>query len=94
MAKKLEVIRDMDSNRRNEVAQVCVESHSPLWSCIKKKKWDSVEEQALQWGEISKCMIIHEANHGSMENELFELFLSCLKEQYFSGWPNSENKDY
>lgn len=47
MGGKLEVIRDIDSNRRNEVAQVCVESHSPLWSCI-KKKWDCVEEQALQ----------------------------------------------
>jgi len=34
MAGKLEVIRDMDGNRGNEVARVCVESHSPLWSCI------------------------------------------------------------
>jgi len=58
------------------------------------KKWDSVEEQALQRGEISKCMRIHEAKHGSMENELFEWFLSCLKEHYCSGWPNSENKGF
>jgi hypothetical protein len=36
MAGKLEVIRDMDSNQRLEVAQVCVESHCPLWSYIKK----------------------------------------------------------
>ena len=58
------------------------------------KKWDSVEKQALQQSEISKCMRIHEAKHGSMENELFELFLSCLREQYCSGWPNSANKGY
>jgi hypothetical protein len=56
------------------------------------KKWDSVEEQALQWGEISKYMRIHEAKHGSMQNDLSEWFLSCSKEQYCGGWPNIENR--
>lgn len=39
-------------------------------------------------------MRIHEAKLGSMENELFEWFLSCSKEQYCSGWPNSQIKGY
>jgi len=34
IAGKLEVNRDTDSNQRTEVAQVCVECHSPLWSSI------------------------------------------------------------
>ena len=58
------------------------------------KKLGFVEEQALQQGEILKCMRIHEAKHGSLENKLFEWFLSCSKEQYCSGWRNSENKGY
>ena len=43
------------------------------------KKWDSVEEQSLQRGEILKCMRVHEVKRGSMENELFELFCHARK---------------
>jgi hypothetical protein len=37
IAGKPEVIGGVDRNERIEIAQVCVESHSPLWPCIKKK---------------------------------------------------------
>lgn len=36
MAGKLRVIRDMDSNQRTEVAQVCVECHSTLVTYLKE----------------------------------------------------------
>jgi hypothetical protein len=38
---------------------------------------DSVEKQAVQRGEFSKLMRIHNAKHGNVDNELFEWFCNA-----------------
>jgi predicted nucleic-acid-binding Zn-ribbon protein len=55
-----------------------VELHSPQWSCIKENR-DSIEEQVLQGGEMSKFMTIPGETQGSMKNELFEWFCHACK---------------
>jgi hypothetical protein len=74
IAGKLGVIREVDKNKRSksEIAQAYGIPFSTL--SVYLKKWDSLEQQALQGDDILKHMRICGARHGVMENELFEWF--------------------
>lgn len=67
---KLEVIREVGKNERSEIAQAYEIPLSTLSTYL--TKLDTVEQQALQEGNISKRTRICAAEHGDMENELFE----------------------
>jgi hypothetical protein len=79
-AEKLEITRDVNKKEssKTEIYQAYRISLSTLLTYLKNQ--DSIENQALQGAEVSKCMRICGAKHGDLEDKQFKWFCFAQSE--------------